>query len=99
MGAEFEAKEAHWGERMIEVRVRLWTDKIAPGKGVIRPKHAWGAGVVRIDKNGEHGIVSGKAFPFNSMAEIPAKIERVLLEHGIKIHPSSRERRYIVSDE
>jgi hypothetical protein len=96
--AEFEAKEAQWGKRMIEVRVRLWTDKIAAGKGVIRPKHAWGAGVVRIDRNVEHGIVAGKGIPFNSMAEIPSKIERVLLDHGVKIHPSSRERRYIVPD-
>lgn len=98
MGTESEAKEAQWGKRMIEIKVRLWTDSIASGKGVIRPKHAWGAGVVRIDRNTEHGIVPGKALPFNSMAEIPSRIERCLMEHGIKIHLSSRERRYIVSD-
>jgi hypothetical protein len=33
-------REAKYSERMIEVKVRFWTDGIAEGKGIIRPKHA-----------------------------------------------------------
>ncbi len=34
MAENLEAKQAEWGKRMIEIRVRLWTDKIAEGKGL-----------------------------------------------------------------
>ncbi len=37
-----EAREAH-GSRMIEIKVRLWTDDIAKGKGMMLPKHVWDA--------------------------------------------------------
>ena len=33
---------------MIEVKVRFWTNDLADGKDRIRPKHAWGSGVVRM---------------------------------------------------
>jgi hypothetical protein len=87
---------AQWGERMIEVRVRFWTDKIADGRGQIRPRHAWAAGVVLMDRNEAHGINPREPVPFNSLAELPVKIERALMEHEVKIHHSSRERKYRV---
>jgi hypothetical protein len=95
MSDAFETREAAWGKRMIEVKVRFWTDKLADGKGTIRPKHAWGAGVVRIERNDAHGIVPIDALPFNSLLEIPAKIEKLLIDQGIQIHPSTRMAKYI----
>jgi len=43
-------------ERMIELKVRFWTNNIARPKrgGLIVPKHAWDSGVVRMDRNGSH---------------------------------------------
>lgn len=35
------AKDAEWGQRMIEVKIRFWTDSLAQGDGRILPKHAW----------------------------------------------------------
>jgi hypothetical protein len=93
-----ETREAKYGQRMIEVQVRLWTDDLAGAKGRIRPKHAWGAGVVVIARNDAHGIVARDPVPFNSLMEIPGKIEKVLIDHGIEIHPSNRMAKYIVDD-
>jgi hypothetical protein len=79
---------------MIEVKVRFWTNDLGGEKGKILPKHAWGSGVVKIEPNDAHGITSSDPVPFNSMAEIPAKVEKVLIDRGVTIHPSSRMRRY-----
>jgi hypothetical protein len=95
--SDVETREAEYGKRMIEVKVRLWTDDLAGGKGRIRPKHAWGAGVVRITRNEAHGIVPGDPIPFNSLMEIPAKIEKLLIDHGVEIHPSRRMAKYIAN--
>lgn len=83
------------GEKMIEVKVRFWTDKIA-GKGKVSPRHARTAGVVRMEGNESHGIKPKQPRPFNSILEIPAVIERVLIEHGISLHRSRKARKYIV---
>jgi hypothetical protein len=98
MPDELEAKEAAWGNRMIEIRVRFWTDSIADGKGKIIPKHAWDSGVVRIDRNTSHGIVPGNPIPFNGLSEIPSKIEKVLIDHGIRLHLGRRARKYLMQD-
>ena len=90
-----ESKEAQHGKKMIEVRVRFWTNDLAEEKGKIMPKQAWGSGIVRIDTNSSHGIHAGEPIPFNSLAEIPAKIERVLIDSGVTIHRSSREKKYL----
>lgn len=93
-----EGREAAHGSRMIEIKVRLWTDQIADGKGNVVPKHAWDAGVVRIAKNDAHGIKPGAPIPFNGMADLPAKIEKLLLAQGIKLHLSGKQRKYMVAD-
>lgn len=93
-----EEREAKHGEKMIEVRVRLWTDSIAEGKGRIVPGHAWAGGVVLLERNQAHGIKPGDPIPFNSFAELPAKIEKLLINHGLKVHLSTRERKYLISD-
>lgn len=55
-GSNTKAREAKWGSRMIEVKVRFWTDKLAM-KGSVIPKHAWSSGVVRIvAKNARHDV-------------------------------------------
>lgn len=92
------AREAEWGKRMIEVKVRFWTDNIAEGKGMVHPKHAWASGVVRIERNDIHGIVPEDPVHFNSLMEIAAALEKVLIQHGIKIHPSGRMEKYVVSE-
>jgi hypothetical protein len=90
-----ESREATYGKKMIEVKVRFWTNDLAETRGQIRPKHAWGSGVVRLDTNSSHGISGAKPVPFNSLAEIPAKIEKVLIDHGVTIHKSDRMKRYM----
>jgi hypothetical protein len=88
-------REAKHGERMIEVKVRFWTDEIASGPGKILPKHAWTAGVVRMDSNRSHGISPKSPVPFNSLLDLSAKIEQVLLDHGVVLHRSSRMKKYL----
>jgi hypothetical protein len=97
MAEAAEAREAEHGSRMIEIRVRLWTDNIAKGKGMVMPKHAWDAGVVRIERNEPHGISPGAPIPFNGMADLPSKIEKLLLAQGIKLHLSPKQRRYMMT--
>lgn len=90
---KLEVTEARHGERMIEVRVRLWTNELADGQGKIRPKHAWYHGVVLMDRNASHGIAPKNPRPFNSIMQLPAIVERVLIEHGVKLHPGDRTRK------
>jgi hypothetical protein len=90
-----ESREATYGKKMIEVKVRFWTNDLAEEKGKIRPKHGWGSGLVRIAPNDSHGIKSGEPVLFNSLSEIPAKIEKVLIDQGITIHKSNRMKKYM----
>jgi hypothetical protein len=79
-----EGIEAPHGEKTIEVRIRFWTDEIAPN-GVL-PKHAWDWGTVRVKPNSSHGIRSIEERHFHSMAELGLVIEQTLVDHGIKLH-------------
>jgi hypothetical protein len=81
-------------EKMIEVCVRFFTDKIAP-HGKVLPKHAGAVGMVRATANGLHGIKTTKPVPFNSLMEISSAIEQVLINNGIKLHPKSRMAKYL----
>ena len=92
-----EAREAKWGEKMIEVKVRFWTDELS-GPGQIIPKHAWTSGVVRMKGNKTHGINGGKARPFNSLLDIGAVIEKVLTDNGIILHISRGMKRYTTQE-
>jgi len=94
MADGIETREAAHGKKMIEVKVRFWTNDLADGKGKIRPRHAWGSGVVRIAPNDAHEITPQDPIMFNSLAEIPSKIEKVLIDHKITIHPSDRMKKY-----
>ena len=91
-------REAPFGERMIEVKLRFWTDGIAEGKGRIKPKHAWTRGMVTIERNAAHGILPVRGRPFNSLMEIPSAVEKVLMEHGIQLHLIHKMDRYVRCD-
>jgi hypothetical protein len=93
--ASVEAIEAEQGERMIEVKIRFWTNDIAEGKGIVRPKHAWSSGVVRMERNNSHGIVPQSPEPFHSLMDLTSVVEKVLLAHGIVLHTSRRMRKYV----
>ena len=79
MNESLEDREAQQGERMIEAKIRFWTNDIADQRGFIRPKHAWTSGVVRIESNKSHGIVPQAPLPFHTLLDLPAAIEKVLV--------------------
>lgn len=93
---DIEELEASHGEKMIEVKVRFWTNDIAEGEGKIFPKHAWLSGVIRMERNKAHGIVPGKAIPFHTLMDLPSVIEKVLIMHDIQLHLSRRMKKYFV---
>ena len=95
MSESVESREAKYGEKMIEVKVRFWTDEIAEGEGRVKPRNAWTAGVVRMQRNESHGIIPKYPRPFNSLMELPAVIEKVLIEHRITLHRVSKTKEYI----
>lgn len=92
---EASTQDARHGEKMIEVHVRFWTDDIAKQEGRIVPKNAWTSGVVRMERNEAHGITPSKPVTFNSLLDLNAAIEKVLLSHGITLHPSRKMKKYI----
>lgn len=93
--SEIVAKEAKHGQKMIEVKVRFWTDDLAPEKGKVIPKNAWTSGVVRVERNEAHGIVPSAPVPFNSLLDLGASVEKVLIEHGVVLHASRKMKKYM----
>lgn len=85
---------AQHGDKMIEVRLRFWTNKLADEPGKVIPKHAWESGVVMIERNESHGISPGSPLPFHSLLDVGAVIERTLIEHKIKLHSTTRSKKY-----
>src|SRR5262245_7147347 len=81
---------APYGEKTIQISIRLRTDHIANHEDHICPKHAWDAGFVTIVTNDAHGISGCRTLPFNSLTEILAKIEELLASQGITLHPHPR---------
>lgn len=91
--------DAVYGEKMIEVKVRFFTNDIAGESGKIIPKHAWTQGVVRMEPNSSHGIKPQRPQHFHSLLEIGAVMEKVLIEHGVVLHPSRKMKKYFSKDE
>jgi hypothetical protein len=91
---EIEALEATQGEKMIEIKLRFWTNKIAPEESKVIPKHAWAAGVVRMERNRSHGIEPGRPAPFHSLLDVGAVIEKTLIEHGVILRPHGKMKKY-----
>jgi len=96
--ASVEALEAKWGEKMIEVKVRFWTNDIAEEDGKIVPKHAWASGIVRMDRNRSHGIAGSEPYPFHSLLGLGAAIEKALIEQGIELHVPRQMRKYFAAE-
>jgi len=93
-----EARKAKHGEKMIEVKIRFWTNNLAAENNEILPKHAWSSGEVRIKANNSHGIKPHDFSLFNSLMELTPAIERVLILHGITLHSSGRMNKYFSTD-
>jgi hypothetical protein len=87
--------EAEHGEKMIEVKIRFWTNNISKTEGKVIRKHAWSSGVVRMEPNKSHGIVPGKPQPFHTLMHMNAVIEKVLIDHGIVLHLSRNHKKYM----
>jgi len=90
-------RSAKHGEKMIEVKLRFWTNSIVAGRGKVRPKHALAAGVVRMEANPSHGIKPGRPKPFHSLLDVGGVIEKVLIEHGIVLHVTRKMQKYLAS--
>ena len=96
---EIEEREAKHGEKMISIDVRFWTDGIAKEKGMIVPKHAVAAGVVKLNRNDLHGIkTTADPVLFNTPMQLLTAIEELLIREGITLHLSSTMRRYVLKE-
>ena len=89
------SRDARHGEKMIEVKVRFWTDEISVDKGKVIPRHAWTSGVVRLERNEAHSIKPSAPVPFNSLLDLGVAIEKALIAHGITLHPSRKMKKYV----
>ena len=87
-------KEAIHGKKMIEVKIRFWTNDISTKKGKVIPKHCWDSGVIRVQPNDLHSIKVSKPMPFHTLLDLPSTIEKILLAHNIKLHLSRKTRKY-----
>ncbi len=92
---ELDAKDRKWHQKMIEVKVRFWTNDLGNQPEKVRPRHAWTSGVVRVRRNDTHGIMPHHPLPFNSLMELPAIIEKALIEHDIVLHPGNKMKKYL----
>jgi hypothetical protein len=88
-------KKAPFGEKMVEVKLRFWTNNISSEPNKIRRRHAWTSGVVRMERNDSHGIVPNRPKHFHSLLDVGAVIERVLIENGIVLHTSGKMSKYL----
>jgi hypothetical protein len=86
-----DSRQAERNEKMIELRIRFWTNDISEIKGEIIPKHSWDSGVVYMERNKSHQIQPEKKLQhFHSLKELPVVIKEVLIRHGIQLHNSKR---------
>lgn len=95
MSKMLKAKEAEYGQKMIEIKVRFWTNDIADVKGKILPKHALDKGVVRVSSNRAHGLKTSDPIAFNSLMEITSAIERCILNSGITLRLGAKSKKYL----
>jgi hypothetical protein len=82
-------------ERMIEIKLRFWTNGLVKRRGYVVPKWAWSSGMVGIERNETHGIKPGKTLPFHSLLDVGSAIEKVLIREGVVLRPSKRARKYL----
>lgn len=87
--------KANKGEKMVEIHIRFWTNKVASKAGNIAPKHARTSGMISVQSNASHGIKARKPTPFHSLLDLPSVIEEVLVQHGITLHADRRMKKYL----
>ncbi|MDQ2986331.1 MAG: hypothetical protein M3R13_06365 [Armatimonadota bacterium] len=88
-------REAKHGEKMIEVRIRFFTNDIAPEKGHVLPKQAWDNGMIMMDSNEAHGIKPGEPEPFNSILDLQNVIIKVLKDHKIQLRAGGKTKKLL----
>ncbi len=93
------SRQANRNEKMIELRIRLWTNNISETPGQIIPKHAWEAGVVHMQLNSSHGIGGKNPKPFHTLMDLPAIIEKVLIANGVKLHHTKQSKKYFFAED
>jgi hypothetical protein len=87
------SKPAVQGEKMIEIRIRFFTNNIAQEKDRVIPKHCWDSGMISMEKNTLHEIHPATPKPFPSLSALQGDIEKVLTNHGIVMHHSRRSKK------
>jgi hypothetical protein len=93
------SREARLNEKMVELRIRFWTNNISETEGKIIPKQAWDSGVIIMERNTSHDIQPEKPKHFHSLMELPSVVEKVLIEHRVKLRKSGRSKKYYVPED
>ncbi|MCK4445140.1 MAG: hypothetical protein KAW09_11390 [Thermoplasmata archaeon] len=84
-------KNVPQGKRMIELRIRFWTNDIDGNpKGTITQKVCWDSGYVYVVKNNSHGIESKGQSRFRGLCELLGSVEKVLRKQNIKLQMGAR---------
>jgi hypothetical protein len=79
--------------KMIELRIRFWTNDIGEGDQV-KPKFAWDSGIVAVPMNERHGIKAQEPVMFKSMASMPLAIETALINAGVTLVNGNQSLKY-----
>ena len=92
------AVPAEHGKKMIEIKIRFFTDAIAP-EGQVVPRQGWTCGVALVTPNSLHGITSlNHPIVFNTWSEMNVAIEKALIEANVKLRPYGRMQKYIIAE-
>ena len=84
--------------KMIEVKLRFWTDSIADKPGGIVQKRAWDKGYATVSANELHGINKcSKEVKFNSILEIHSAVAGALEDAGVTLYTGHKLRKLIKS--
>jgi hypothetical protein len=76
------------GERMIEVRLKFFTDELSGRPGYIVPGYCWDHGVVVVSANQAHEVkVGGNPLIFHTLDGIPDAVTRALHRSGVTLVP------------
>ena len=81
-------------QNTIKMTLYFFTDGLTEGEDMIIPKHAWANGTISLSSNKSHEIKATQV-NFNSLMEIPSKIEELLIKGRITIHVGSDKMNYI----
>lgn len=87
--------KAPYGEKTIEITIRLWTNSISRKKGHQVKKECWDSGSVYMHENLSHGIKASQPIQFHSLLDLPSKIEQLITRQQIRLHPGKRSSKYI----